>query len=154
MFKTTTCLFVLALPTLCQAADETKAPVIAAIHDSMRKVVDAQEVAGAVTLVATPNQIVHLDAVGKADIGEGTLMEPYAIFWIASMTKPILGTLLMMLQDEGKLSVDDPVEKYLPEFASLKTKDGKPARLLIRHLVTHTSGMSDITSEEARGSKT
>jgi CubicO group peptidase (beta-lactamase class C family) len=154
MLKTATCLFTLALTAFCQAADETKPPAIATIHDSMRKVVDAQEVAGAVTLVATPDQVVHLDVVGKADIGEGTLMEPYAIFWIASMTKPILGTLLMMLQDEGKLSVDDPVEKYLPEFANLKNKDGKPARLLIRHLVTHTSGMSDITGEEARGSKT
>ena len=50
-----------------------------------------------------------------------------------------------MLQDEGLLSVDDPVEKHLPEFKGLKTADGKPARVTIRHLLTHTSGMGEIT---------
>ncbi|HWY87532.1 MAG TPA: serine hydrolase domain-containing protein, partial [Gemmataceae bacterium] len=72
------------------------------------------------------------------------------IFWIASMTKPITGTAVLMLQDEGKLSVDDPVEKYLPEFKNLKTADGKPVRVTIRHLLTHTSGMGEITSAQAR----
>jgi CubicO group peptidase (beta-lactamase class C family) len=59
-----------------------------------------------------------------------------------------------MLQDEGLLSVDDPVEKYLPEFKELKTADGKPARVTIRHLLTHTSGMGEITGEQARACKT
>ena len=58
-----------------------------------------------------------------------------------------------MLQDEGKLSVDDPVEKHLPEFKDLKTADGKPARVTIRHLLTHTSGMGEISAAEARGIK-
>ena len=70
------------------------------------------------------------------------------------MSKPILATLLLMLQDEGLLSVDDPVEKYLPEFKGLKTADGKPAKVTIRHLLTHTSGMGEITAEQARNSKT
>ena len=103
--------------------------------------------------MATPDRIVHLDAIGKADIGEGKAMRPDAIFWIASMTKPITATAVLMLQDEGKLSVDDPVEKYLPEFKSLKTADGKPALVTIRHLLTHTSGMSEISANEARGIK-
>src|SRR5262249_37847150 len=55
-----------------------------------------------------------------------------------------------MLQDEGKLSVDDPVEKYLPEFGRLRTADGEPARVTIRHLLTHTSGMGEISPDEAR----
>jgi CubicO group peptidase (beta-lactamase class C family) len=76
------------------------------------------------------------------------------IFWIASMSKPTLATLLLMLQDEGKLSVDDPVEKYLPEFKDLKTADGKPARVTIRHLLTHTSGMGEISAAQARDCKT
>src|SRR5262249_33950587 len=70
------------------------------------------------------------------------------------MTKPITATAVMMLQDEGKLSVDDPVQKYLPEFGSLKTADGKPARVTIRHLLTHTSGMDEATSEQSRAAKT
>ncbi len=81
-------------------------------------------------------------------------MRPDTIFWIASMTKPITATAVLMLQDEGKLSVDDPVEKHLPEFKDLKTADGKPARVTIRHLLTHTSGMGEITPDEARGIKT
>jgi CubicO group peptidase (beta-lactamase class C family) len=70
------------------------------------------------------------------------------------MSKPVLATLLLMLQDEGLLSVDDPVEKYLPPFKELKTADGKPARVTIRHLLTHTSGMGEITPEQARDRKT
>jgi CubicO group peptidase (beta-lactamase class C family) len=81
-------------------------------------------------------------------------MRTDAIFWIASMSKPVLATLLLMLQDEGLLSVDDPVEKYLPEFKGLKTADGQPARVTIRHLLTHTSGMGEITPAQARASRT
>ncbi len=129
-----------------------KAEVIPAIQERLRKLVDEDhEVAGAVTLVATPERIEHLGALGRADLAANTLMGTDNIFWIASMSKPILAVLLMMLVDEGKLDIDDPVEKYLPEFKSLKTKDGKPARVTIRHLLTHTSGMGEITGAEARG---
>jgi CubicO group peptidase (beta-lactamase class C family) len=58
-----------------------------------------------------------------------------------------------MLQEEGKLSVDDPVAKYVPELAKLKTTDGKPAKLTLRHLLTHTSGMSEATQQESRAAK-
>jgi CubicO group peptidase (beta-lactamase class C family) len=129
-------------------------PVIAAINDRLRKHIADKEVAGAVTLVATPEGIVHLGATGNASLGPDEPMETDAIFWIASMSKPILGALLLMLQDEGLLSVDDPVEKYLPEFKGLKTTDGKPAQVTIRHLLTHTSGMGEITPAQARASKT
>ncbi len=125
-------------------------PSIKAISDSLNPAIDGQEISGAVTLVATPKEIIHLGVVGRSDIAAGTLMHEDAIFWIASMTKPILATIIMMLQDEGKLAVDDPVEKYLPEFKNLKTTDGKPAHVTIRHLLTHTSGMGEITSAEAR----
>jgi CubicO group peptidase (beta-lactamase class C family) len=128
-------------------------PVISTISERLRPFIDGREVAGAVTLVATPDRIAHLDAIGKADIGEGKPMRPDAIFWIASMTKPITAAAILMLQDEGKLSVDEPVEKYLPEFKSLRAADGKPARVTIRHLLTHTSGMREISSDEARGVK-
>ena len=64
------------------------------------------------------------------------------------MTKPITATAVLMLQEEGKLSVDDPVAKYLPELGNLKTTDGKPAQVTLRHLLTHTSGMREATLEQ------
>jgi CubicO group peptidase (beta-lactamase class C family) len=128
-------------------------PAIAAISKRLRQYITAREIAGAVTLVATPDAVVHLDATGNA-ILHGEPMRTGAIFWIASMSKPILATLLLMLQDEGLLSVDDPVEKYLPEFKALKTRDGKRARVTIRQLLTHTSGMGEITADQARSCKT
>jgi CubicO group peptidase (beta-lactamase class C family) len=72
------------------------------------------------------------------------------LFSVASMTKPITATAVLMLQDASKLSVDDPVEKYLPEFGRLRTAEGKPARVTLRHLLTHTSRMSEISPDKAR----
>ncbi len=123
---------------------------ISTISERLRPFVDEREIAGAVTLVATPDRVVHVDAIGKADIAADKPMRNDSIFWIASMTKPITGTAVLMLQDEGKLSVDDPVEKYLPEFKGLKTADGKAAQILIRHLLTHTSGMGEVAPGKAR----
>ena len=75
---------------------------------------DREILRGGDALVATPQRIVHLDAIGKADIGEGKPMRPDTIFWIASMTKPITATAVLMTRtNEGKLSIDDPVEKIL-----------------------------------------
>jgi CubicO group peptidase (beta-lactamase class C family)/glyoxylase-like metal-dependent hydrolase (beta-lactamase superfamily II) len=125
-----------------------------AISDRLHQYIAAKEIAGAVTLVATPDRILHLDATGNASLNPAEKMRTDSIFWIASMSKPILATLLLMLQDEGLLSVDDPVEKYLPEFKGLKTADGKPARVTIRHLLTHTSGMGEITADQARNART
>ena len=133
-----------------QNAQQDRSPVLGAINDRLRHFVDDHEISGAVTLVATPDRIAHLDATGMADSSDGKPMQTDAIFWIASMTKPITATAVLMLQDEGKLSVDDPVEKHLPEFKDLKTADGKPAKLTIRHLLTHTSGMGEESPEKAR----
>jgi CubicO group peptidase (beta-lactamase class C family) len=136
-----------------ESGEDSRPPVLSAIGERMRPFVDGREVSGVVTLVATPDRVVHLDATGEADIAEGRRMRPDTIFWIASMTKPVTATAVLMLQEEGKLSVDDPVEKYLPEFRGLKAADGKPARVTIRHLLTHTSGMAEITPDEARAVK-
>src|SRR5262249_28259042 len=108
-----------------------KPPVIVKISERMQKSIAAKEIAGAVTLVATPDRVIHLDASGNAVVSPSEPMKTDSIFWIASMSKPVLATLLLMLQDEGLLSVEDPVEKYLPEFKGLKTTDGKPANLTI-----------------------
>ena len=77
-----------------------------------------------------------------------------ALFWIASMSKPITAMGIMLLVDDGKLSVDDPVEKHLPEFGGqmLAGKDGlkKPSRpITVRDLLTHMSGLPDRTAYQA-----
>src|SRR5436190_19825733 len=126
------------------------------IPERMQKFVDDGTVSGAVTLVAHKGEIVSVEAVGLADIANKKPMRPDSLFWIASMTKPITATAIMILQDEGKLSVDDPVEKYLPEFKnqwlienkSSDTMTLKKARrtIMLRDLLTHTSGLSDVPS--------
>jgi CubicO group peptidase (beta-lactamase class C family) len=70
------------------------------------------------------------------------------------MSKPVTATLLMMLQDDGKLSIDDPISKYIPEFANLKTPSGKPANLTLRHCLTHTSGMAEAGGEQSKAART
>lgn len=138
-----------------RAADEHReSPTVPAITEAVEHFVEAREIAGGVTLVATPDKLVHLAATGLADMESQRPMRPDDIFWIASMTKPITGTAVMMLQDEGKLSVDDPVAKYLPEFGTLKTTDGTPVEVTIQHLLTHTSGLSEISREQARRAET
>jgi CubicO group peptidase (beta-lactamase class C family) len=70
------------------------------------------------------------------------------------MTKPVTGVAILMLQDEGKLNVADPVAKYLPEFANLKTPSGRPANLTISQILTHTSGLGEAGGDAARQAKT
>jgi CubicO group peptidase (beta-lactamase class C family) len=120
----------------------------------MQKCTDDREVAGSVTLVGSDNGVVHLDAVGKADLAANRQMSSDDLFWIASMTKPVTGAAVMMMQDEGKLQVDDLVEMHIPEFADLKTADGEPAKLTIRHLLTHTSGLAEMSGQGSRAVKT
>jgi CubicO group peptidase (beta-lactamase class C family) len=137
-----------------QESESTKPASIPGVRERMQGFIDSGEIAGAVTLVADSGGIIHLDATGFADIADRKPMRTDTIFWIASMTKPTTATAVMMLVDEGKLAVDDLVEKFIPEFAQIKTSKGEPAKLTIRHLLTHTSGMAEATREEALRSKT
>ncbi|MFN7921451.1 MAG: serine hydrolase domain-containing protein [Bryobacteraceae bacterium] len=125
---------------------------LAKIAPRMKSFVDRGQVAGTVTLVARHGQIVEFDAVGYQDSESRKPMAKDSIFQIMSMTKPMVGTAIMMLADEGRLAVVDPVEKYLPEFRgqmmiASRGADGtltlrKPARpITIRDLMSHTSGM-------------
>ena len=114
----------------------------------MREYVDQQQISGAVTLIASKDRVLAVDAVGLGDVAGGVPMKPDTIFWIASMTKTVTATAILMLQDEGKLSVDDPVGKYIPELAHLKTVDGVEHVVTIRHLLTHTSGLSELDRKQ------
>lgn len=129
-------------------------PRLPGVGDAMQEMVAKNEIAGAVTVVVTKDKILHLETTGFADVASKKPMTPVTLFWIASMTKPITGTAILMLQDEGKLSVGDPVAKYLPQFAALKTPSGKPANLTIRQLLTHTSGLGEAGGPSAQQAKT
>jgi CubicO group peptidase (beta-lactamase class C family) len=123
----------------------------AKITERMEQFVAEGQISGAVTLVGHQGRVVHLAAVGKADLERNTPMATDSLFRIASMTKPITATAVMVLVDEGKLSLDDPVEEYIPAFAHSKLRDGTPVEgLTIRRLLTHTSGLDE--DQECEGS--
>src|SRR5688500_1598896 len=113
------------------------------IGAAMEAMIAKNEIAGAVTAVVTKDRVLHLETTGYADVAAKRPMRLDTLFWIASMTKPVTGVAILMLQDEGKLTVADPVAKYLPEFANLKTPSGKPANLTIVQILTHTSGLGE-----------
>lgn len=135
-------------------ANPKATPTIPCIGEEVKRAIDGKEVAGAVTLVASREKVLHLDAAGHADLAAETPMRTDSIFWIASMTKPVTAAAILMLQDEGKLSIDDPIGKYIPELAHLKTADGKEHVVTIRHALTHTSGMGEASGEESGKAKT
>jgi CubicO group peptidase (beta-lactamase class C family) len=137
-----------ATPVPVSAGDPSPAKGLAA---ALQPFVDRHELAGAVTLVADRDKVLSLEAVGFADIAARKRMRPDALFWIASQSKPITAAALMMLVDEGKVKLDDPVAKYLPEFKHLwlaverdeehillKRPNQPPT---VRHLLSHTSGL-------------
>ena len=115
---------------------------LATIAQRMGAYVAEGQASGVVTLVARDGKVVSLNAVGLADLETNRPMQPDAIFAIASMTKPIAATALMILKDEGRVALDDPVAKYLPEFGEVKFQDQPPARpITLRDVMTHTAGL-------------
>jgi CubicO group peptidase (beta-lactamase class C family) len=137
------CAFLLLLPLFSLAAKPGNEPGNPAIRSAVEKFIDAQDISGAVTVVAAKDKLLAIDTIGLADIAKKTPMEPDTLFWIASMTKPLTAVSILMLQDEGKLKLSDPVEKFIPEFAALKTPAGLPAHITIEQILTHTSGLGE-----------
>jgi CubicO group peptidase (beta-lactamase class C family) len=134
--------FVFSLANYVQAADATKP-----LTPVLQELVDQHLVAGAVVLVADKDRVLEVSAAGEADMVTHQPMPENAVFWIASMSKSLTGTALMMLVDEGKVSLDDPVEKYLPEFKGQQVagSDGSlhsPRHpITVREIMCHTSGL-------------
>ena len=147
-------LVLLGLSVLSALSLSAASPTLPGIGAAMQTMIDQHEAAGMVTMVVTKNEILHVEATGHADIASGRPMAPETLCWIASMTKPVTGTAILMLQDEGKLNVADPVAKYLPEFANLKTPSGKPANLTIAQILTHTSGLGEASGSAAQKART
>lgn len=113
--------------------------------------VDRHELAGAVLLVADKEKVLTTETVGFADLAAGKPMAADTLFWIASESKAMTAVAVLMLVDEGKIALDDPVEKYLPEFRGqmvVAEKDSAHALLrkpihpiTIREVLCHTSGL-------------
>ena len=120
------------------------------LDTTMQSYIDSKMVAGTVSLVARQGKVIHLKAQGYRHIEENAAMTEDTIFVIMSMTKPIVSTALMMLFEEGYFLLDDPISKYLPEFASksvaVRTEGGVervPSKhpITFRHVLTHTAGV-------------
>ena len=145
---------ILALTCLAPALTsplKAQEPKANRLSQAVSPFVDRHELAGAVMLVANKDGILATQSVGWADIEAQKPMANDHLFWIASQSKPITAAAVMILVDEGKLHLDDPVEKYLPEFRGLmytaEKSDNqkllkKTARpITLRDTLSHTSGM-------------
>jgi CubicO group peptidase (beta-lactamase class C family) len=125
---------------------------LAAVGPMLQGVVDAGDLSGMVTLVWRDGEIVQLNAIGRRDIENNRPMERDTLFRIASMTKPITSVAAMMLMEEGKLRLDDPITKWMPEFANmrvLRSPNGaiddtvpSPRDITVEDLMTHRSGLA------------
>jgi CubicO group peptidase (beta-lactamase class C family) len=139
---------------LAPAAPDFPASTTSILAPKLQHYVDDQVMAGAVLLVADKDKLLNLEALGWSDIAAKKAMRVDDVFWIASMTKSVTAAALMMLVDEGRVRVDDPVEKYIPEFSTLKVlqPDGtlvSPSHpILIREILSHTSGMRFLNSKD------
>jgi CubicO group peptidase (beta-lactamase class C family) len=129
------------------------------IHAMVQRHIDAGDISGAVILVARKGEIAYLEAQGTMDVETKKPMTRDSVFRMASMTKPVIGTSIMMMLEEGKLQLGDPISKYVPGFKDMKVAvlqepghgPGNPPKfyvvpaereITIKDLLTHTSGLS------------
>jgi CubicO group peptidase (beta-lactamase class C family) len=105
---------------------------------------------GTVVLIARDGELVYTRAAGLADRENKVAMREDAIFRLASVTKPIVTIAAMRLVEQGRIGLDDPITKWLPDFRP-RLPDGDEATILIRHLLTHTSGLGYTFAEEQDG---
>lgn len=128
---------------------------LARIAPAMQRYIDAQLTPGVITAVMRHGKLVHFESQGLMDVATGKPMREDAIFRIASMTKPIASTALMMLWEEGHFQLRDPVSKFIPAFADTKVSttadaSGESGQLVspkrpiqIRDMLTHTAGLAN-----------
>jgi methyl acetate hydrolase len=135
------------------AARAQNSPGGAGIDAALRGAVERKDVPGVVALITDRRRVLYQAAFGVADVSTGRALTADALFRIASMTKAITSTAAMQLIEQGRFGLDDPVEKYLPEFANLKVFESFDAATgayqlrsassppTVRHILTHTSGL-------------
>jgi CubicO group peptidase (beta-lactamase class C family) len=140
------------LPTASAETEGMSAERLAHLSAGMKELVDGGRLAGAVTMVSRHGKVVEYDAVGKRDIAANAPMQKDSIFRIYSMSKPITGVAMMILFEEGKWQLNDPVAKYIPEFAKLKvystdangnlTPKDQNHPVTMRELMSHSGGFT------------
>src|SRR5882757_3145472 len=123
------------------------------IDQILRQKCEAEEIPGVVAVAATGNEVIYQGAFGKRDLSKDDSMTLDSVFWIASMTKAVTTAAGMQLVEQGKLSLDDPIGKLLPDLASPQVLEGfdasgapktRPAKgpITLRQLMTHTAGFA------------
>ncbi|MBL8819020.1 MAG: beta-lactamase family protein [Planctomyces sp.] len=123
--------------------DKAAAKIDDQIAARMEQFVRDGSIAGAVTLVSHQGKVIHHAAVGKSDLEASVPMTSDSVFAIASMTKPVTAAAVMILWDEKKISLDEPVATYLPEFddTMLAGKVRPKRQITVRDCLTHTNGL-------------
>lgn len=148
LFLSLFALFIVTAPAAEPAPD-----VIA----SLQPYITSKAMAGAVTLVVDQERVLSHQTIGMADLAGKQAMAPDALFWIASMSKPLTATVVMMLVEDGLIDLDAPVARYLPEFARLRvaatggkhpTQHAATRPMTVRQLLCHTSGLPFFNPEE------
>ncbi len=140
------------IPAVAPAKEGFSAERLARLDAKMHSYVDTGDTAGVITLIARHGRIVHFDVYGKADIEAGTPLRADSLFRMYSMTKPITSVALLMLYEEGRFQLDDPLSRYLPEFKDVKvyvsgagtqiqTEELRRA-ITVRDVFRHTAGLS------------
>src|SRR5215813_12598687 len=109
-----------AFAAMANTASAQNSPGSAALDTSLRGAVERKDVPGVVALITDRERVLYQSAFGVADVATERRVTIDALFRIASMTKPVTSVALMQLVEQGRLGLDDPAEKYLPELAGLK----------------------------------
>jgi CubicO group peptidase (beta-lactamase class C family) len=136
----------LGLPTATPESLGFSTTGLDALNAEFRGLVDQEKLAGVITLIARHGKVVHFDTYGKASTATGEPLKSDNIFRIASMTKPITGVAMMQLWEQGKWQLDDPVSKYIPEFANLQVKkagggtEPQITPMTMAQLMSHSAG--------------
>lgn len=136
----------LGLPTATPESVGFSKSGLEALNKEMHALVDAKKLAGVTTLIARHGKVVHFDTYGAANATTGAPLTPDSIFRIASMTKPIAGVAMMQLYEQGKWQLDDPVAKYIPEFANLQVKkpgggtEPMKSPMTMAQIMSHSAG--------------
>ena len=171
-------MFVFATSLLAQTAKPEEVGLsserLKRIHDLIERRIETRDIAGAVTLVARKGKVAHLDAQGLMDIETNKPMTKDSIFHIASMTKPVIGVAILMMVEEGKVRLTDPVSRFIPEFKEMKVAVPQPTpgqatgrgappprfytvpaerEITIKDLLSHVSGLASGTISNAEAAK-
>ena len=130
----------MSVPAFSLHTGVAPAQLSARIQAAVQRALDEQRLVGAVVLVARDGALIHRQAAGWADRESGRTMAADAVFRLASVSKPIVSTAALVLVAQGRLSLDDSLERWLPEFRPL-LPDGQPARIAVWQLLSHTAGL-------------